>query len=117
MTTKAVKLTMTITQRLAVDGLLSQQRGSVGELEIFLDIMRKVKVPEDLQAKFVTPIEGLPGQIRVSAAADLCEPTEIALEKAERQRLLRLLREWPTFSIPDMAWVLPLRKQLESMEQ
>ena len=48
-------------------------------------------------------------------AVERAEGGEYDLDKEETRRLLRLFKEWREFAEGDVAWVAPLRKQLEAL--
>ncbi len=103
---------LSIKQRIFLEVLLGQQRGSVADIEVFYDIRNKVKVKDREQY-----LQALPtGEIiidEVSANASGREAFEI--EKEERKRLLELLSSHSNFSPNDLEWVLPLKKELEAV--
>jgi len=102
---------LSIKQRIFLEVLLGQQRGSVADIEVFYDIRNKIKVKDREQY-----LQALPtGEIiidEVSANASGRETFEI--EKEERKRLLELLSSHNNFSPNDLEWVLPLKKELEA---
>jgi len=103
-------LEFSIRQRIFLEILLGQQRGSVEEIEVFFDIRNKVKL-EDKESF----LRSLPsGELiidEVSAAAAGVE--KIELEKEERKKLYDLIKTHKGFSPNDLEWVLPIKKQLE----
>lgn len=103
-------LEFSIRQRIFLEILLGQQRGSVEDIEVFFDIRNKVKL-EDKESF----LRSLPsGELiidEVSAAAAGFE--KIELEKEERKKLYDLIKTHKGFSPNDLEWVLPIKKQLE----
>jgi hypothetical protein len=103
-------LEFSIRQRIFLEVLLGQQRGSVEDIEVFFDIRNKVKL-EDKESF----LRSLPsGELiidEVSAAAAGFE--KIELEKEERKKLYDLIKTHKGFSPNDLEWVLPIKKQLE----
>ena len=103
-------LEFSIRQRIFLEVLLGQQRGSVEDIEVFFDIRNKVKL-EDKESF----LRSLPsGELiidEVSAAAAGFE--KIELEKEERKKLYDLIKTHKGFSPNDREWVLPIKKQLE----
>jgi hypothetical protein len=101
----------TLLQRLSVEAILGQQRGTVGDLITVFDITNKIKVADrDVY------IKDLPdGRVMVDQEAINNAPAEkIELEKAERRKLSEILKAHNTFGPNDLAWVLPLKKQLDN---
>lgn len=105
-------LEFNIRQRILLEILLGQQRGSISEIETFFDIRNKIKVEgrEDY-------LRSLPsGEIIIDESlVNLAGTKEIQLEKEERKKLYELLTTTKTFSPNDLEWVLPLKKQLEAV--
>jgi hypothetical protein len=107
------KLNLSMMQRLNLDALLSVQRGTVDELFTFHDIREKIKLPRGLRGEYVKHLAD--GRILVDEqAVELAESAEFDFEKEEVRRLQKLLKEWANFSEGDLAWVIPLRKQIEA---
>lgn len=105
------KITLTMMQRLSLDALLSVQRGSLDDLFTLHDIREKIKVPKGLRDEYV---KALPDgrALLDEQAVTLAESVDYDLEKEEVRRLYKLVKEWPSFLEPDLAWVIPLKKQL-----
>jgi hypothetical protein len=106
------KLTLTMLQRLSLDALLSVQRGTLDDLFTLHDIRKKIKVPVQLREEYVKTLPD--GRVLVDErAVELAEPVEYEFEKEEIRRLLRLIKEWTSFSEGDLAWIIPLKQQLD----
>jgi len=101
---------LTVKQRILIDLLLNQQRGSVSEIEVFYDVRNKLALPN--RDEF---LRSLPtGEVIIDEVAAATKGVEkFDLEKEERRRLLELLTTTKSFSPNDLDWVLPLKKQLE----
>ena len=105
-----VKLTML--QRLSLSGLISQQRGSAKDLSLITlyYLSKKIDVPN--RAEFVQELPN--GNILLDNRAIAAAPEmEVELERAEKEAVIQLLDSTKTFSVSDLDWILPLRKQLE----
>src|ERR1700739_1519265 len=109
------KIQLTMLQRLSLDALLGVQRGGLDDLFTLPDTGKKIKAPK---AQKDESLKALPdGRFLIDEqAVELAEPAEYDLEKEEIRRLQRLLREWPQFTESDLAWLVPLKKQLDGTE-
>ena len=103
-------LEFSIRQRIFLEVLLGQQRGSVEDIKVFYDIHKKVKL-EDKESFLRSLPSGELIIVEVSAAAAGFE--KIELEKEERKKLYDLIKTHKGFSPNDLEWVLPIKKQLE----
>lgn len=103
-------LEFSIRQRIFLEILLGQQRGSVEDIEVFFDIRNKVKL-EDKESF----LRSLPsGELIIDeVAANSAGVEKIELEKEERKKLYDLIKTHKGFSPNDLEWVLPIKKQLE----
>lgn len=103
-------LEFSIRQRIFLEVLLGQQRGSVEDIEVFFDIRNKVKL-EDKESF----LRSLPsGELIIDeVAANSAGVEKIELEKEERKKLYDLIKTHKGFSPNDLEWVLPIKKQLE----
>lgn len=101
---------LNIRQRILLEILLGQQRGSISDIEPFFDIRNKIKVENrddylrSLPSGDIIIDESL---VKISAVK------QVDLEKEERRKLHELLTTSKNFSPNDLEWVLPLKKQLE----
>jgi hypothetical protein len=104
-------ITLTALQRLQLEGLLSVQKGNLGDLEVLADIRRKIRLPAEDRDHC---IKSLPdGRVLIDLPAlEQVPALEVELEKEERRRLLDLLTKWDQFTTADVEWLLPVRKQL-----
>lgn len=104
-------LEFTIRQRIFLEILLGQQRGSVSDIEVFFDIRNKLKVENRDEYLRALPT----GEVIIDeVAANSSGVEKIELEKEERKKLYELISTHKQFSPNDLEWVLPLKKQLES---
>lgn len=103
-------LEFNIRQRIFLEILLGQQRGSVSDIEVFFDIRNKLKV--DNREEY---LRSLPtGEVIIDEVAVHNAGSEkIQLEKEERKKLQELITTHKQFTPNDLDWVLPLKKQLE----
>lgn len=103
-------LEFSIRQRIFLEILLGQQRGSVSDIEVFFDIRNKLKVENRDEY-----LRSLPsGEIIIDeATANSAGVEKIELEKEERKKLHELINTHKQFTPNDLEWVLPLKKQLE----
>jgi hypothetical protein len=107
-----IQITVNMMQRLNLDALLSIQRGGLEDLFTLHDIREKVRVPQELRDSYVKMLPD--GRAMLDEkAVELAESMEVELEKDEVRRLLKLFKEWANFTEGDVAWVGPLKKQLE----
>ena len=104
-------LEFSIRQRIFLEILLGQQRGSVSDIEVFFDIRNKLKVENRDEYLRALPT----GEVIIDeVAANSAGVEKIELEKEERKKLHELISTHKQFSPNDLEWVLPLKKQLES---
>lgn len=104
-------LEFSIRQRIFLEILLGQQRGSVSDIEVFFDIRNKLKVENRDEYLRALPT----GEVIIDeVAANSAGAEKIELEKEERKKLHELIATHKQFSPNDLEWVLPLKKQLES---
>lgn len=109
-------VTLTMAQRLNLDVLLSVQRGSLGDLFALHDVRKKIGVPEKERSLFIRSFPD--GRVVVDEqAVAAAAPVEVEFESEEVRRVLRLFREWTNFTEGDLDWLIPLKKQLEGLEQ
>jgi len=109
----AESIEFTLIQRLSLEALLGQQRGSVADLITLFDITNKLKV--EAREAYVKELPD--GRVLVdNEAISKTPPVQIELEKAERRKLLDIIKGHNTFGPSDLAWVLPLKKQLEALD-
>ena len=103
-------LEFSIRQRIFLEILLGQQRGSVEDIEVFFDIRNKIKL-EDKESF----LRALPsGELIIDEVSAVAAGIEkIELEKEERKKLYDLIKTHKGFSPNDLEWVLPIKKQLE----
>ena len=103
-------LEFNIRQRIFLEILLGQQRGSVSDIEVFFDIRNKLKVNNREEY-----LRSLPtGEVIIDeVAANNAGSEKIQLEKEERKKLQELITTHNQFTPNDLDWVLPLKKQLE----
>lgn len=103
-------LEFSIRQRIFLEVLLGQQRGSVEDIEVFFDIRNKIKL-EDKESF----LRALPsGELIIDEVSAVAAGIEkIELEKEERKKLYDLIKTHKGFSPNDLEWVLPIKKQLE----
>lgn len=102
----------TAIQRMSVESILGQQRGTVGELEVVYDIIEKIKLPTETKNSAVKTLPD--GRVLLDEVALQAIPNEdITLEKAERQKLLDIIKTYNGFGPGDVSWIMPLKKQLE----
>lgn len=103
-------LEFSIRQRIFLEVLLGQQRGSVEDIEVFFDIRNKIKL-EDKESF----LRALPsGELIIDEVSAVAAGFEkIELEKEERKKLYDLIKTHKGFSPNDLEWVLPIKKQLE----
>lgn len=101
----------TVRQRICLEILLGQQRGSLGEIAVFFDIRNKIKMGNKENY-----LRSLPsGELIIDEpAASAAGVESIELEKEERKKLLELIKSHNGFSPNDLEWVLPLKNQLEA---
>lgn len=104
-------LELSVKQRILLELLLGQQRGSVADIEVFYDIKNKLRVKDREQY-----LQALPtGEVIIDEVSANAQGSEhFNLEKEERKRLLELVSSHKNFSPNDLEWVLPLKKQLEA---
>ena len=103
----------TVRQRICLDVLLSQQRGSISEIEVFFDIRNKIKLENKEQYLRSLPSGDL---IIDDVAANAVGVDRIELEKEERKKLLDLINSHKGFSPNDLEWLLPVKRQLEAIQ-
>jgi hypothetical protein len=104
-------LEFNIRQRIFLEILLGQQRGSVSDIEVFFDIRNKVKVDNrDEYLRALPTGEVIIDEVSVNSAGF----EKIELEKEERKKLHELINTHKQFTPNDLEWVLPLKKQLEA---
>ena len=103
-------LELNIRQRIFLDALIGQQRGSVSDIEVFFDIRNKLKIENREQYLRALPS----GEVIIDAAAiNKAGSEKIEMEKEERKKLHELITTHKQFSPSDLDWVLPIKKQLE----
>jgi len=103
-------LEFSIRQRIFLEILLGQQRGSVSDIEVFFDLRNKIKV--DNKEEYLRSLPS--GELIIDeVAANKAGSEKIELEKEERKKLHELIATHKQFSPSDLEWVLPLKKQLE----
>lgn len=101
---------LTAKQRILLEVLLDQQRGAVSDIEVFYDVKNKIKL--DNRESFLRQLPT--GEIIIDeVATSTCPVESFDLEKEERKRILELLVSHKSFSPSDLAWILPIKKQLE----
>jgi hypothetical protein len=108
-----IKVSLTMMQRLNLDALLSVQQGSLDDLFTLHEIRERIKLPRQLRDEYVKTLPD--GRTLMDEqAVTLAEPTEYEFEKEEVRRLTRLFKEWTRFSEGDLAWLIPLKKQIDA---
>lgn len=101
---------LNIKQRIMLELLLGQQRGSISEIEVFYDVKKKISVEN--RDEFLRSLPS--GDVIIDEVAMSSRGTvSFEIEKEERKKLLELLSSHKSFSPSDLEWVLPLKKQLE----
>lgn len=104
-------LKLTAFQRVQLEGLLNQQRGSVSNLMITYDIIEKIKLPKEQSEPNIKTIPD--GRIMIDKNGLAVIPEEtFDLEKAEKRKLLEIINGYEGFGPSDIEWLIPLRKQL-----
>ena len=101
----------TLLQRISAEAILSQQRGTVGDLAIAYDITKKLKVED--RSKYIKELPNGQAMMDVKAVEE-AENTTITLEKAERRKLLSTIKEHSGMTVNDLSWASPLIKKLET---
>ena len=98
-------------QRLQLEGLLNQQRGTVTNLMVTYEIIEKIRLPKE-QAE--THTKATPdGRVMIDRKGLATIPEEsFEMEKAEKRKLLEILNGNEGFGPGDIEWVMPIRKQL-----
>lgn len=103
-------LEFSIRQRIFLEILLGQQRGSVSDIEVFFDLRNKIKI--DNKEEYLRSLPS--GELIIDeVAANKAGSEKIELEKEERKKLHELITTHKQFSPSDLEWVLPLKRQLE----
>lgn len=107
---------LTILERLGIDSIINQQQGTLEELEVLLDIKRKLLITEDLRRDLFTSI---PGGIKINEELlNSTAPIEVPLEKAERRKTLGLLKSYKNFTVDDLhKWLLGVLSKLEAVDK
>jgi hypothetical protein len=109
----AESIEFSLLQRLSLEGLLGQQRGNVADLITLFDITNKIKVKD--RGSYVRELPD--GRVLVdNEAISKAEVMPVELEKAERRKLLDIIKSHDGFGPSDLAWILPLKKQLEALD-
>jgi len=106
------KIELSVKQRIMLEILLGQQRGSVAEIEVFYDVKNKIKVDDrDTYLRQLPTGEIIIDEVSASAAPVL----SFEFEKEERKRLLDLLSSHKSFTPSDLDWVLPFKRKIEKI--
>jgi hypothetical protein len=106
-------VTLTAIARIQLDGLLSAQKGTLGELELYSDVREKVRFPVDERRLYVKDLPDGMAIIDTSKLIGISDLT-VELENEEHRKLLQLLETWPNFGTADIEWLRPLRAQLKA---
>jgi hypothetical protein len=101
---------LTLLERIGLDGLIRQQKGSIGELETLIDIRRKLAITQEILSEVIVPVPG--GAMVNKDAVDSAPLMEIAFEKEERRRVTTLLTNHTDFGIDDFAWASTLKSKM-----
>lgn len=98
-------------QRLSLESILNQQRGSVSNLMTTYDLINKIKLTKEQSG---SNIKELPdGRVMVDRNGLATIPDEeIHLEKAEKRKLTEIINGYESFGPSDLEWVMPIKKQL-----
>jgi hypothetical protein len=106
-------VTLTAIARIQLDGLLSAQKGTLGELELYSDVREKVRFPVDERRLYV---KDLPDGMAIIDTQKLIGISDLTVEfeNEEHRKLLQLLETWPNFGTADIEWLRPLRAQLKA---
>lgn len=103
-------VTLDMTTRLIVETILGQQKGTLDDLEVPSDILKRIKVPKEEKDNFLRVVRG---QVIVDEEAlAAAQPFEVELEKEEVKRLIKIFSEWPGFSPGDVQYVQPFIRAL-----
>lgn len=111
----ANRFTLTVQQRLNIEGIIRQQRSPDDEtLMLNYDLLKKIRIGTEerpLYMREVTTPQGTMSEFNnrnIQAAPSV----EVNLEAPEIRRLETLLREWKQYSTDDIEWLSGLKRQI-----
>jgi hypothetical protein len=108
-------ITMTVRQRLNVEGLIRQERPD--ELEgvyLLRDMMNKIRIPEEERGQYVAEVLG---QVRLDdKAINAATGTiDVSFNMPEARKLKTLVRKWKP-NVDDLVWYEPLLEALQDVK-
>lgn len=110
-----MKVTLTLWQRLNLDGIMRRQQMGDGEDYLaLLDLWRKLQVSDALRKEYQRAPCSACGQGRLwdMDGLALAEPLSLDLEKAEVRKLSGLIAGWRQFTMDDADWLQDIKGQL-----
>jgi hypothetical protein len=103
----------TVRQRISLEQILGQQKGTIAELEAVSDTLKKIRLTDDERDQY---LKILPDKILLDLKAiESAAPLSVELEKAERRKLLEIINSFNSFGPDDVEWVMPLKNQLQAL--